>query len=712
MAKIKHCNAATLILVLASFIITPGALAYTASIERDHYGVPHISGQTDADAAFGLAYAQAEDSWPIIQDSIPYYRGNAGATFGPDAAASDYLVHWLGFWEDLDSRYYRDLTPAARRYVEGFAAGLNQYAADYPKSITEDVLPITGQDIIAAHMLRHILFYGFQAHIKEITGDVRTREMSQPGTVLREGDPIGSNAIAVGPLRSANGSTLLAINSHQPLTGPVAWYEAHMSSDEGLDIMGGTFAGSPTMGVGFTRHHGWGTTVNKPDLVDIYVLEMNPDDDNQYRLDGEWHNLEVFDIELDVVLLGFIPWSVTETGYRSEHGPVMKTEHGTYAIRYAGMNELRQVEQWLAMNKATDFESWKAAVDLNYIASFNFVYADQTGNIFFIHNAMLPKRAPGYDWQQYLPGDDSRLIWTEYHPTSLLPQIKNPASGFLHNANQTPFTVTSSGSNAEMLVPQNEAGWQTRMTNRAIRGLELFEAAGQISLDEFSAIKHDHSYSPNYRGIAFLDTVRELETSDETLQSAQTLLTQWNLSTDKNNRGAALGVCVLRAEWLSESGGTPLPDPLGTLEDCVDEVTGFANRLDPRWGDVSRHGRDGKTWEVAGGPDTLRAIYGKNLDDDGYLTATGGDGLYYIIQWAADGEQTVLGVHQYGANMVDSASPHYLDQAEDYANEVMHNPLYKASDRADRIERRYIVSDVQDAWAVEPDPSSVAPALP
>ena len=680
-------------LMLASSLIASNASAYSATIERDDYGVPHIHGKTDADAAFGLAYAQAEDSWPIIQDSIPYYRGNAGAIFGPNAAKSDYLVHWLGLWEDLDARYARDLTPAIRSYVEAFAEGLNQYAKDHPKAITEDVLPISGQDIIAAHMLRHILFYGFDAHIKEITGEVRAREISEPGTVMRNGDPTGSNAIAVGPSRTVDGSTLLAINSHQPLTGPVAWYEAHISSDEGLDVMGGTFAGSPTMGVGFTGHHGWGATVNKPDLVDIYVLEMNPDNDNQYRLDGQWHDLEVFDIELDVVILGFIPWSVTETGYRSEHGPVMKTEHGTYAIRYAGMNELRQVEQWLAMNKATDFDSWKAAVDLNYIASFNFVYADQEGNIFFIHNAMLPKREPGYDWQQYLPGNDSKLIWREYQPMSVLPQVKNPASGFLHSANQTPFMISSAGSNPEMLVPQNEAGWQTRITNRAVRGLELFEVAGQISLDEFSAIKHDNSYSPNYRGIHFLNVVRMLATNDETLQSAQSILKQWNLSTDKDNRGAALGVCVLRAEWLSESGGTPLPDPLDTLDNCVDEVMDYANQLDPRWGEINRHGRDGKTWEVAGGPDTLRAIYGKDLGDDDYLTATGGDGLYYIIRWAADGTQTVLGVHQYGANMVDAKSPHYLDQAEDYSNEVMHAPRYRAEDRESHIERRYTVSD-------------------
>jgi penicillin amidase/acyl-homoserine-lactone acylase len=268
---------------------------------------------------------------------------------------------------------------------------------------------------------------------------------------------------------------MLVINSHQPLTGPVAWYEAHVQSDEGLNVMGGLFPGAPAVGVGFTSTTAWGATVNQPDLVDVYKLEMNPSEDYQYRYDDQWLELERKDVEIDVLIWGFIPWSVTETVYRSVHGPVLESSHGWYAVRYAGMDELRQVEQWLAMNKARNFEEWRAAVALNYIQSFNFVYAGKDQTIYFVHNATMPERARGWQWQQYLPGNRSELVWQSYLPFDELPHIENPASGFILSTNQSPFHISAPGSNPDINAYPVESGWPTRMTNRAVRGLELFE---------------------------------------------------------------------------------------------------------------------------------------------------------------------------------------------------------------------------------------------
>ena len=455
--------------------------------------------------------------------------------------------------------------------------------------------------------------------------------------------------------------------------------------------MGGLFPGAPTMGVGFTEEHGWGATVNKPDLVDIYVLEMNPDNPNQYRLDGEWRDLEVGEVKLKLKLWGFIPWSVKREVLRSVHGPALRTEHGVYAVRYAGIDEMKQVEQWLAMNKAKNFDEWRAAVALNHIQSFNFVYANRHGDIHFIHNAQLPVRAPGWNWQQYLPGNRSDLIWQRYHPTSALPQVTNPASGFVHSANQTPFNITGPEDNPQPNAVPADGGWQTRMTNRATRGLEMFSDFEQISFDEAWELKHDNSYSVNYRGIAFLSEVIALPKASDTVSRAIEILESWDLGTDKENRGAALGVCVLAAEWQAESGGTSNPDAQAILDDCIDQTLEIGGRLDPRWGDVNRHGRDGTHWPVAGGPDTLRAIYSRRLDGDDHLTAVAGDGLYYFIRWMPDGEQKLLGTHQYGNDMTDPASPHYLDQAEDYANEILHEPLFTADSRRGRITKQYTV---------------------
>jgi acyl-homoserine-lactone acylase len=680
---------------------------YQVMIERDYLGVPHIIGERDVDAAFGFAYAQAEDNWQIIHDTIPFYRGTNAAINGKDAATVDFLVQWLGIWETIDRDYVTQLKPETRAWIGAFVDGINYYAALHPEQTNPSIFPITEKDVVAGYMLRHLLFYGFDASITELFKPQRQRPVSRgpadadkQARPMAEGVtigslPVGSNAIAVSAPFTIDGATRLAINSHQPTTGPVAWYEAHIQSKEGLNVMGGLFPSSATIGVGFTENLAWGATVNKPDLVDIYVLDMDPNDPMRYKLDGEWKTLEAKDIEIEVKLFGFLPWTVTEVGLKSEHGPVIQNDHGTYAVRYAGMGEVRQLEQWLAMSKAQNFEQWRDAMRIQAFASFNFVYADRQGNTMFVHNSLTPKRLPSYDWTQYLPGDDSRLIWHDYMAFDDLPQVINPASGYLHSANQTPFRVSAEADNPNKDDYAIEDGFPTRMTNRADRGLELLAELESISEQQFFDIKHDKKYSVNSRAYAYLQQAVSADLGDiqgdslQNYQAAQTLITNWDLSTDIENRGAALSACVLGGEWLSEQRGIDTPKALDELVRCTDLLMSTSGRIDPLWGDVNRHVRGDLNIPVAGGPDTLRAIYGMGMEKDGYLTNVAGDGLYYQVSWDAQGDLKVRGVHQYGAATLDENSPHYADQAEDYTNEILHDPLFDDARRQSKIERRY-----------------------
>ena len=175
---------------------------------------------------------------------------------------------------------------------------------------------------------------------------------------------------------------------------------------------------------------------------------------------------------------------------------------------------------------------------------------------------------------------------------------------------------------------------------------------------------------------------------------ALTLLASWDLHTDKESRQAALGVCILLEEWSIERSQEPLPPARETLIKCMASVTALSGRLDPKWGEIQRHGRDGRTWAASGGPDTLRAMYAEQLsDDDDYLTVVAGDGLYYLIEWRADGEQIIRGTHQYGSQMTDPSSKHYLDQAEAFAQEILRAPGFAAANRASPT-RRYTVSSL------------------
>lgn len=696
---------------------------YDVTIRRDIRGVPHVLGDSNADAAFGIAYAQAEDHWPLIEDSMPVYRGNSGLFVGQDGAATDYLVHWLGLWTTLEQNYRWDLSPQVRSYVEAYADGLNFYAATHPEMVDSRILPITGQDVVAGFMVRHLLFYGFQNTVQELLADTRQRPISEvvrpvapevfkppqaeplieppdalqqgPPEIMMMGVPIGSNAFAIAPTISDEGATRLAINSHQPTTGPVAWYEAHIKSGQGLNVMGGLFPGSPVINVGFTEDLAWAATVNNPDLVDVFVLEINPDNENQYRLDGQWQDLQVDTIELKLRLWGFIPWTVTRESLRSKHGPVLRTDHGTYAVRYAGMDELRQVEQWYRMNLAKDFMDWKEAMRMMSFASFNFVYADKLGNIMYLHNSLTPKRDARYDWDQYLPGDDSSLIWKEHLGLSQLPQVVNPDSGFVFSANQTPFNVTAAADNPRERAFAPEHGFQQDMTNRAVRGLELFQQYGPtISAAEFAAIKHDKFYSANTGYVSNIAKIVDYDTADPLLTEAQGVLRAWDLGTDLNNNGAALGTCFLRAVVEATEADELAASELETLlKDCAVALQSAFGRLDPAWSLVNRHVRGEMNLPIAGGPDILRAVYGEGLDKNGFLTNVAGDGLYYLVEWDASGKLTVQGVHQFGSATLDADSPHYADQVEDFVNEVLHPPLFDEAALQENLLRAYRPGD-------------------
>ena len=611
----------------------------------------------------------------------------------------------------VDKQYNTALSQSTRDYLQAFADGLNYYVAKHNVK-PAIAMPITAKDIVAGYMVRHILFYGFDETVAKLFSessavtdsvtDANTDNGASGYASLFNNLPIGSNAIAVAPHRSDDGATRLAINAHQPLTGPVAWYEGHIKSGTGLDVMGGIFLGSPTIGVGFNKNLAWGATVNKPDLVDVYRLTIDPENSMRYKFDGGWRELEVRKVKIQVKLWGFLPWTVTRKALRSEHGPVLETPSGTYALRFAGMNEIRQVEQWVAMNKAQNFEQWKDSMKMQSFPSFNFVYADKEQNIYYVHNSKTPVRTADANWQAILPGDDSNLIWNEYLPYSQLPQITNPKSGFLLSVNQSPFYITAGEGKLDSADYSPKSGFDPRMNNRSLRGLELFSDKKHVSAQQFYDIKHDKSYSPNWYKVKYMRSVVALELDsslDKVYHQAQTTLQQWDLSTTINNTNAAMGVCVMSRvnpkviSVAQQERNVPIlidnVKGVGVLKQCADLIVKATGVVNPKWGTVNRHVRGELNLPVGGGPDTLRAIYGSGIVKDGFNTNVAGDGLYYLVEWDADGVQKVRGVHQFGSAPLDVDSVHYGDQAEDYVNEVLHDPLFDSGKRASKIERRY-----------------------
>ena len=647
--------------------------AYAAEIIRDDYGVPHIYGKRDTDVAFGLAYAHAEDDFKTLQSLIPFYRGELARHIGFDGLPIDYLVHWLDVRRTVAERFETDLSPEIRAHLQAYADGINYYAATHPFEADARLFPMTAQDLAAGFSLQHLLFYGFEKHVAELFADSPQRELANaPPAALSShigaaGLPVGSNAFAINRNKSADGATRIIINSHQPLTGPVAWYEAHVKSDEGWDMHGGVFPGMPFIAKGFNPDIGWGVTVNKPDLVDVYKLT---EQDGGYLLDGEQRDFDKRSIWLKLKLAGNYYLPIPRTVLASAHGPALETAHGTYALRYAGQGEIRQPAQWMAMNKARNLAQFKQAMAMQAIVSFNFVYADRTGDIFFLHNSRSPQRAAGWDWQQYLPGDRSDLIWQSQIGFAAMPQISNPPSGYLLSTNQTPFRVTAPEDDLDPSAYPPELGLQTRVTNRAARGLRMFAEAGRMDEAAFTAVKWDKFYDPDSRALRYVRRIQDMTFEPgSTAAAGQKLLAGWNGEAAPDNRAAALGVCVLSEEWKAEQAGTPAPDIGPVYVDCLDELMAAFGRLDPLWADRNRLRRGQADLPLGGGPDTLRAVYGV-ADEDGRLRAVAGDGLVVYVAWDKDGKQTAGMVHNFGAASTRPKSPHYADQAPLYAAET------------------------------------------
>jgi penicillin amidase/acyl-homoserine-lactone acylase len=624
---------------------------YHVRIIRDNFGIPHIFGHRDADVAFGFGFAHSEDDFATIQDVALATRGQLAATEGSHAAVGDYLVHLLRVWETVNARYARDLPPDVLRVLEGYADGVNYYAALHPDRIKPGLLPLTGKDIAAGFVFKTPLFYGL--------GDVLKR-LNEPSK--DESVPVGSNGVAVAPSRSADGATRLLVNSHQPYTGPVAWYEAVLQSDEGWHVAGGFFAGSPFMLHGHNEHLGWANTVNEPDLVDVYRLKINPENERQYWLDGKWRDFQIADAAIRVKLFGPLFWTVHRDVLLSAHGPVLRTDHGTFAIRYAGMNEIRQVVQYYRLNKARNLAEWRAAMALQALPSINYIYADEKGNIGYVYNAQFPVRKFGIDWKHILPGDRSDLIWHAYVPFAKLPQIWNPKSGFVFNSNNTPFQATAPRDSLRRDAFPAWMGIQLNMTNRAWRALETFGVDRSISAAEFRKYKFDLGYS---RHSELAKEVAEIlaihPRGDADLEAAQSILHRWDYRADRTNRGAALAVLMGVRASPAELGGPRKMAPVDALRQAIALLKTHFGRLDPQWGELNRIRRGKLDLGIDGGPDLFRAVYGAQ-QSGGTLTAEGGDTLIMFVTWDRKGRLSSESIHQFGSATLDETSPHYADQ--------------------------------------------------
>ena len=663
----------------------PASRKYDVEIVRDDFGVPHIFGKTDADVAYGVAYAHSEDDFSTIQEVAAMTRARTGAMTGQDGAKVDFAAHLLDIRGTVDRKY--DTLPAdIRALLDAYAAGLNHYADKHPEEVRlSGLFPLEGRDIAAGFVLRSPFFFGLDSVLGALVEGkdlpieggpkLSGKEVARVTPIGPEPDMNGSNAFAVAPARSTDNVTRLISNSHQPWRGGVAWYELVVHSEEGWDFAGATFPGSPYPFLGHNKYLGWTNTVNRPDLIDVYRLELN-DDRTQYRLDGKWRDLESQRVWLKVKM-GPFTLPVPQTVYRSVHGPVILNDKGAFAIRYAGIDELKMLEQYFRINKARDFAEWQKAMAIQGVPATNFIYADAKGNIAMAYNALFPARKPGANWRGVLPGDRSDLIWKTHLPWDRVPLLVNPASGYIMNANNTPFVAAGPGDELDRASFSALMGIEDDMTNRARQAIKLFEAAGQIDAATLARIKYDVGYDKSDYATGWINAVLAVKPDgDKRIPQAQALLRAWDWQMDGKGKGDALALMLMRPAMRQSYRRLALPDPREELVAAIDHLEKHFKTLDPKLGTVLRL-RQGKVdLPMDGGSDTLRAATLWDVDEkDGRFAVRHGDSFIQFVEWDKDGNVSSRSIQPFGAATTRPDSPHYADQAKLFV-EHQTKPVY------------------------------------
>lgn len=647
-----------------------------STIYRDIWGVPHVYGKSDADAVYGLAWASCEDDFVTIQEQMLAIKGKLGRLKGKDGVMADFGIYFMGL-RSFALKHYNEISPKARTLIESYTEGLNAFARAHPKEVLiKDAFPLMPQDVVAGYMLGLV----------EISGAANDLQMILSGNIsekIKSNFPKGSNAIALQRKRTEESQTFIAINSHQPMEGWYSWYEAHIFSDDGLNVLGGTFPGGVTIFHGTNEHVAWAHTVNDADFSDVYKLKMHPTKKEFYQFDDEWLALKKDVIWAWMKLWGPIRIPIRRSIYHSRYGISFKTKEGYFAWRFVAGEAVKAIEQWYGMNKASNLSEFKNALEIQGVPCTNIVYADDQDNIFYISNGKFPGRSNKYNWKDVIPAVGEESLWQEpYQALSALPQVLNPSSGFVFNTNNTPYSSTDSLDNPMPNESQRNMGFPNAQmeNNRSSRFKELIRLDKRWSYEEFKKLKFDRSYPAylaqmRYKNMEMLLNLSESEYPDIKDQIRQ--LNLWNRDTHADNKDAALFILsrqelfkVIKNRLGSEDLIYVSPDECATAIRIAAEGMKIAyGTTNIALGEIQRHRRGDIDLPMAGGPDVLAAIYSKK-DSDGKFKAYSGESYIAMVRFDTLRGPLIETINAYGAS-AEKSSPHFTDQMELFANQKL-----------------------------------------
>lgn len=485
-----------------------------ATVYQDGYGISHIAGPTDSSVLVAAAWVQAEADWPAVERNFVRATGRAAEFLGESSLSDDYIARALEI-PRLSREEYERSSPRMRALLDAYADGFNAYLEAHPeeRNFLDHVEPWYTLALIRFkyHQLEFLGYAGFEEQYIDrvlrdgwpgggeasvaITPASTTRDLDS-GSVMRfaetlhgpMGDiPLGSNEWALGPSRTADGTTMLLVNPHQSFFGVERYVEIHLHSDEGLVFSGLTRFGFLLPYMGNNARLGWTYTDNYADISDLYVERFDdPARPLAYRYGDSTRTAETWTETVMVKVDGGTE-ERTLRFWRTHHGPVvgLDGEGRPLTAKIAKLEEGGWFAQLDAMIRAQSLEEFQVAVGQLSIAYMNLMYADQDGNIWYLYGSAVPRRDPSFAWRNPVDGSDPRTEWGDYHPLADLPQVVNPSSGWLLNTNSSPMVATDSVPFAREDFPPYMIGDEDNNA-RAVSSRRVLEGLNGVTFDDFA----------------------------------------------------------------------------------------------------------------------------------------------------------------------------------------------------------------------------------
>lgn len=645
------------------------------SITRDLWGTPHIYAPTDAEVAFGLAWANAEDAFEQMQEMLLVGKGMLGRVRGAEGAKADFFRHVIDAEGTIERQFATDVSADFLRYLEGYCLGINAFAKAYPKRVLlKDAFPINPKDVLQGYLVAFSFLSGVGGAVAAgVSGDF---------SEMNSRIALGSNAFAINSTLSDNGHTYFCTNPHFMVDGPMSFYEAHLSSDEGLDIAGALFQGGASVFLGSNKNLGWGMTFNHFDRVDMYELKMHPNKPNFYEFEGKWCKLEERPVKLKVKV-GPITIPVKRKSFWSVYGPTLKAETGkVYAIRAPSYTTIKAAEQYYRMNKAANLDEFKTALNLQGLSLFNIVYADKYDNLFYLSNGLYPKRDSSYNWNRLVVGNTNKTLWTDCHAISELPQVENPTCGYIFNCNNTPYNATCAAENPVHKLP-TYADTRPGNTNRALRFMELINTQNKFSFTDFKAIKFDNTYPKSGKFIESLQPLYDMKAAQyDDIAPQIRQMQQWNRQADLDSIAPTYFLITLSYLFKQKKYRDDGPFLFGfnaSEKEFVESIRYAKRFLEHNFQTpnvplrkVQRYWRSDGDQDVAGFSDVMMANYAMPYKD-GKHKLLFGDTYIHFADFNSEGLQRIESLLPFSLSSAKGKG--YADQLDMYNRQIT-KPIY------------------------------------